>query len=167
MALTEQKMSRVRPTAMVVGGMIGAGFFSLPRTFANAIGALGTVIVVTVFVFIGIEGASVRSRFARERADVGRAKILGFIIATSLMVLFMLLPYSVPQRADIAGLRQLSMTGVLDATTWSYAPYAVFSIVSPLLTIAIAYAGIRMLRVPAGASTQPAASAPAPRDSGT
>jgi NhaC family Na+:H+ antiporter len=50
--------------------------------------------------------------------------------------------------------------------TWSYAPFAVFSIVSPLLTIAIGYAGIRMLRIPADASTQTTASAPAPRDSG-
>ena len=39
--------------------------------------------LVTVFVFIGIEGASVYSRFAKERADVGKATILGFIIVTS------------------------------------------------------------------------------------
>jgi len=32
--------------------------------------------LVTVFVFLGIEGASVYSRFARERADVGRATIM-------------------------------------------------------------------------------------------
>jgi NhaC family Na+:H+ antiporter len=32
--------------------------------------------------------------------------------------------------------------------TWSYAPWAVFSYVSPLLAIAIAFAGIRMLRAP-------------------
>ncbi len=46
------------------------------------------------------------------------------------------------------------MAATLGVATWSYAPYAVFSIVSPLLTIAIAYAGIRMLRVPAGPATQ-------------
>ena len=40
------------------------------------------------------------------------------------------------------------MAATLGVATWSYAPYAVFSIVSPLLTIAIAFAGIRMLRVP-------------------
>jgi NhaC family Na+:H+ antiporter len=31
--------------------------------------------------------------------------------------------------------------------TWSYAPYAIFSIVSPILTIAVAFAGFRMLRL--------------------
>ncbi len=41
------------------------------------------------------------------------------------------------------------MAATLGVATWSYAPYAVFSIVSPLLTIAVAFAGIRMLRVAA------------------
>jgi Na+:H+ antiporter, NhaC family len=31
--------------------------------------------------------------------------------------------------------------------TWSYAPFAVFSMASPLITVAFAYAGIRMIRV--------------------
>jgi Na+:H+ antiporter, NhaC family len=39
------------------------------------------------------------------------------------------------------------MAATLGVATWSYAPFAVFSLVSPLLTVAIAYAGIRMLRV--------------------
>src|SRR5690349_17214060 len=41
---SEQKMSRMQLTAMVVGGMVGAGIFSLPRTFAGATGPLGAVI---------------------------------------------------------------------------------------------------------------------------
>jgi Na+:H+ antiporter, NhaC family len=44
------------------------------------------------------------------------------------------------------------MAATLGVATWSYAPYAVFSIVSPLLTVAIAYAGIRMHRVPVTAA---------------
>ena len=58
------------------------------------------------------------------------------------------------------------MAATLGVATWSYAPFAVFSIVSPLLTVAIAYAGIRMLRVPAAAAAPPAAPAPVDRDSG-
>ncbi len=71
--------------------------------------------LVTVFVFIGIEGASVYSRFAKKRSDVGWATIVGFIGVTGLMVLVTLLPYSVLQRADIAGMRQPSMAGVLES----------------------------------------------------
>jgi Na+:H+ antiporter, NhaC family len=40
------------------------------------------------------------------------------------------------------------MAATLGVATWTYAPFAVFSIASPLITVAIAYAGIRTLRVP-------------------
>ena len=50
--------------------------------------------LVTVFVFLGIEGASVYSRYAKKRSDVGTATILGFVGVTTLMVLVTLLPYA-------------------------------------------------------------------------
>jgi arginine:ornithine antiporter / lysine permease len=71
--------------------------------------------LVTVFVFIGIEGASVYSRYAKTRSDVGAATIIGFVAVTAIMVLVTLLPYSVMARADIAGMRQPSMAAVLEA----------------------------------------------------
>jgi arginine:ornithine antiporter / lysine permease len=74
----------------------------------------GTMLV-TVFVFIGIEGASVYSRYARTRADVGTATISGFIGVTALMVLVTLLSYAVLPRAEIAALRQPSMAAVLES----------------------------------------------------
>src|SRR5262245_27211639 len=37
-------MSRLQLTAMVVGSMVGAGIFSLPRTFAGATGPIGALI---------------------------------------------------------------------------------------------------------------------------
>jgi arginine:ornithine antiporter/lysine permease len=37
-------MSKMQLTGMVVGGMVGAGIFSLPRTFASATGPLGAII---------------------------------------------------------------------------------------------------------------------------
>src|ERR1700722_4926502 len=39
-----QKLSLFALTTMGVGGMVGAGIFSLPRTFANATGPMGAVI---------------------------------------------------------------------------------------------------------------------------
>lgn len=39
-----QKMSLPMLTAMVVGSMVGAGIFSLPRTFGAATGPVGAVI---------------------------------------------------------------------------------------------------------------------------
>ncbi len=71
--------------------------------------------LVTVFVFIGIEGASVYSRYAQRRPDVGTATILGFAGVLCLMVLVTLLPYALLPRAEIAVMRQPSMASVLQA----------------------------------------------------
>ena len=45
------------------------------------------------------------------------------------------------------------MAATLGVATWSYAPWAFFSYVSPMLTVAIACAGIRMMRAPDGPGT--------------
>jgi arginine:ornithine antiporter / lysine permease len=71
--------------------------------------------LVTVFVFIGIEGASVYSRYAHKRSDVGVATIAGFVGVTALMVLVTLTPYGALQRADVADMRQPSMAAALEA----------------------------------------------------
>jgi arginine:ornithine antiporter/lysine permease len=93
--------------------------------------------LVTVFVFLGIEGASVYSRYAKKRSDVGAATIMGFIGVTSLMVLVTLLPYAVLQRAQIAGMRQPSMAGVLEAMVGHWG--AVFISVGLLISVLGAY----------------------------
>jgi len=93
--------------------------------------------LVTVFVFIGIEGASVYSRYAKKRSDVGQATILGFIVVTSLMVLVTMLPYAVLQRADIAGMRQPSMAAVLEAVVGHWG--AIFVSVGLLVSVLGAY----------------------------
>jgi arginine:ornithine antiporter / lysine permease len=74
----------------------------------------GTMLV-TVFVFLGIEGASVYSRYAKKRSDVGAATILGFAFVLLLLVLVTLLPYALLMREEIAAMRQPSMASVLGA----------------------------------------------------
>jgi arginine:ornithine antiporter/lysine permease len=86
---------------------------SLPET--GLIEQVQATMLVTVFVFIGIEGASVYSRYAQKRSHVGAATMLGLVGVTALMVLVSLLPYAVLERADIAGMRQPSMASVLEA----------------------------------------------------
>jgi len=82
---------------------------------ASLFAQVRATMLVTVFVFIGIEGASVYSRYARTREDVGAATLLGFGGVTALLVLVTLLPYAVLPRAEIAGMHQPSMAGVLEA----------------------------------------------------
>lgn len=74
-----------------------------------------STMLVTVFVFLGIEGASVYSRYAKERKHVGIATVLGFIGVLCLLVLITMLSYGVMLRPDLAALRQPSMAGVLEA----------------------------------------------------
>ena len=93
--------------------------------------------LVTVFVFIGIEGASVYSRFAKERSDVGKATIMGFIGVTGIMVLVTLLPYAVLKRAAIAGMRQPSMAGVLESVVGPWG--AIFISAGLILSVLGAY----------------------------
>jgi arginine:ornithine antiporter / lysine permease len=93
--------------------------------------------LVTVFVFIGIEGASVYSRYAQKRSDVGIATILGFAGVLCLMVLVTLLSYAVLARAEIAGMRQPSMAGVLEAAVGSWG--AVFVSAGLIVSVLGAY----------------------------
>ncbi len=93
--------------------------------------------LVTVFVFLGIEGASVYSRFAKQRSDVGSATIMGFLGVTTLMVLVSMLPYAALTRLEISGMRQPSMAAVLEAVVGHWG--AVFISVGLLVSVLGAY----------------------------
>lgn len=72
-----------------------------------------SMMLVTVWVFIGIEGASVYSARAEKRSDVGKATILGFASVLALLVLVNLLSFGVMKQAELAGLTNPSMAYVL------------------------------------------------------
>jgi arginine:ornithine antiporter/lysine permease len=96
-----------------------------------------STMLVTVFVFLGIEGASVYSRYAQRRSHVGVATIVGFVGVTALMVLVTLLPYAVLTRPEIAGMRQPSMAAVLEAVVGHWG--AVFVSIGLLISVLGAY----------------------------
>ncbi len=66
-------------------------------------------------VFVGIEGASVYSRCARDRNDVGIATVPGFLGVLCLLMLVTLLSYGSLPRAQLAALPNPSMAGVMQA----------------------------------------------------
>jgi arginine:ornithine antiporter/lysine permease len=74
----------------------------------------GTMLV-TVFVFLGVEGASVYSRHAKRREDVGRATVLGFLSVFAVFASVTIVSYGILPYQEIAELRQPSMAGVLEA----------------------------------------------------
>ncbi len=93
----------------------------------------GTMLV-TVFVFLGVEGASVYSRHAKRREDVGRATILGFLAVFAVFASVTIVSYGILPAAEIAELRQPSMGGVLEAAVgqWGMVLVSVGLIVSVL-----------------------------------
>ncbi|MCU7728077.1 basic amino acid/polyamine antiporter [Actinoplanes sp. KI2] len=93
----------------------------------------GTMLV-TVFVFLGVEGASVYSRHAERREDVGRATVLGFLSVFAIFASVTIVSYGILPYAQIAQLRQPSMGGVLEAAygTWGNVFVSVGLIISVL-----------------------------------
>ncbi|WP_114238517.1 arginine-ornithine antiporter [Dyella sp. C9] len=73
------------------------------------------MMLITVWVFIGIEGASIYSRRAAKRSDVGKATVIGFLSVLCLLVLVNLLSMGVMQQPELAGLRNPSMAYVLQS----------------------------------------------------
>ncbi|MFF3641550.1 basic amino acid/polyamine antiporter [Streptomyces sp. NPDC002564] len=93
----------------------------------------GTMLA-TVFVFLGVEGASVYSRHAERRKDVGRATVLGFLSVFAVFASVTIVSYGLLPMSEIADLRQPSMAGVLESAvgTWGQVFISVGLIVSVL-----------------------------------
>ena len=108
----------------------GGGAHSASALF----GQVRATMLTTVFVFLGIEGASVYSRYAKRRQDVGRATVVGLVGVTAMMVAVTVFSYGILSRAELQGLRQPSMAGVMEAVVgyWGTAFISVGVIVSVL-----------------------------------
>lgn len=75
-----------------------AAFGYWPSVFAQAKGTM----LITVFVFLGIEGASVDSRYARKRSDIGKATLLGFLSVLSVFVLVTMVSFGAMPHGELA-----------------------------------------------------------------
>ena len=73
------------------------------------------MMLVTVWVFIGIEGASIFSERARTRKDVGKATVLGFAGVLVLLVMVNLLSYGLMRQAELAGVSDPALGSILAA----------------------------------------------------
>ncbi|MCR2051762.1 arginine-ornithine antiporter [Actinomyces bowdenii] len=117
-----------------------------------------SMMLVTVWVFIGVEGASVFSERARSRTDVGRATIIGFVSVLALLLAVNILSYGIVARPELAQLSDPSLAGVLEAAVgpWGAKFIAlglVISLVGALLSWFLMCAEI--IRVPATEGLMP------------
>lgn len=139
-------IAKIVPIIVAILGFIV--FFNLSQFSENFFGGVGMpektllaqvrdTMLITVFVFLGIEGASVYSRFARKRSDVGAATILGFVAVTGLMVAVTLLPFATASRSAIAGVQNPSLAGALELAVGHWG--AVMISVGVLISVLGAY----------------------------
>lgn len=82
------------------------------------LGGLSTQIkstmLVTLWAFIGIEGAVVMSQHAKSVQSVGRATLLGFVTCLAIYVLLSLLPFGYMSQAELASIPNPSTAGILE-----------------------------------------------------
>ena len=69
--------------------------------------------LITLWVFIGVEGAVVVSARARHKRDVGRATLLAVLSALAVYLLVTLLSLGVVPRSELAEMRNPSMAGLM------------------------------------------------------
>ena len=72
------------------------------------------MMLVTVWVFIGIEGASIFSARAEKRTDVGKATVIGFITVLLFLMLVNVLSLGIMTQPELAKLQNPSMAAVLE-----------------------------------------------------
>ena len=85
------------------------------RDYGSLFQQVMSTMLVTVFVFLGIEGASNYSRFAQKRSDVGKATVTGFLGVLLLFASVSILSFGILPRAELQQLSQPSVGGVLAA----------------------------------------------------
>ena len=82
------------------------------------IGSISTQIkstmLVTLWAFIGIEGAVVMSKRAKSPDAVGKATLLGFIGCLAIYILLSLLPFGYMSQAELAAIPNPSTAGILE-----------------------------------------------------
>lgn len=114
--------------------LFSQNFWGTKQPGVGAVAAqVRSTMLLTVFVFVGIEGASVYSRYARDRSDIGIATIVGFLAVLSLLVLVTLLSYGILPRQELASLQTPSMAGVMEAIVGRWG--AIFISIALLISI--------------------------------
>ncbi|CAM3913666.1 arginine-ornithine antiporter [Mesobacillus thioparans] len=83
--------------------------------FADVMTQVKSTMLVTLWVFIGVEGAVVLSSRAKNKKDVGKATIIGLLGTLVIYILISLMSIGVMSRPEVAQLDSPSMAYVLES----------------------------------------------------
>ncbi|GER72471.1 arginine-ornithine antiporter [Weizmannia acidilactici] len=82
--------------------------------FGNVAAQVKSTMLVTLWVFIGVEGAVVLSGRAQNRKDIGKATVIGLIGTLVIYILISLLSLGVMAQGELVGLPNPSMAYLLE-----------------------------------------------------
>lgn len=88
---------------------------ALSFNFGDVMHQVSGTMLVTLWLFIGIEGAVVVSGEAKSQKDVAKATTIGYLFILALYVLVSLLPFGVYTQGEIAGMSDPSMAAIMQA----------------------------------------------------
>lgn len=88
--------------------------------FSSVLEQVKSTMLVTVWVFIGIEGAVVFSGRAKKRSDVGRATFLGLFTVFAIYLLVSVLSLGLMTSPELAELGQPAMASLLESVVGSW-----------------------------------------------
>ena len=86
---------------------------ALAFNFGDVMNQVSGTMLVTLWLFIGIEGAVVVSGEAKSQSDVAKATTIGYLVILALYVLVSLLPLGVYSQGEIAGMSDPSMAAIM------------------------------------------------------
>lgn len=100
---------------------------------------MGTMLV-TMFCFVGVEGAVMLAPYARKQSDIGKASVIGFYLALVIFALVSILCYGVRTREELAGMHDPSVAYVLRSICGDWAYYfVIWTVILSLLSGLIAW----------------------------
>jgi arginine:ornithine antiporter/lysine permease len=115
------------------GGQFSFDFWGQQQGLGDVLGQVKSTMLVTLWVFIGIEAAVVVSDRARVPTQVGAATFLGLTVCTILYFLLSVLPFGMMAQKDLAGLANPSAAYVLEHFVGAWG--AIFINVSLLFSV--------------------------------
>ncbi|WP_020061662.1 arginine-ornithine antiporter [Bacillus sp. 123MFChir2] len=102
-----------------------------------------STMLVTLWVFIGVEGAVVLSSRAKSRSDVGKATVIGLIGTLIIYILLTLLSLGIMKQADVANLKSPAMAYLFESVVGKWG--AIFINLGLIISVLGAWLGWTLL----------------------